>query len=43
MHLNFDYIKMYPLYYFSLKCGRLISFARLLEIKKIITGVKCRF
>jgi len=25
MHLNIDYIKMYPQYYFPLKCGRLLE------------------
>jgi len=43
MYSNFNYIKMDSQYYFSSKCIKLLFFARLLEMEKIIKGVKCRF
>jgi hypothetical protein len=44
MYSKFDYIKMDPKYYFSSKRVRFFFFfARLLEIKKNIEGVKSRF
>jgi len=42
MYSNFDYNKIEPQYHFF-KCVRLLFFSRLLEIKKFIGGVKCRF
>jgi len=44
MYSNFDYIKIDPQFYFFFRS--LLDyyyFARLLEIKKIIEGVKCRY
>jgi len=43
MYTKFDYIKIDPQYYFFSKCVRLFIFFRLLEIKKIIEGLKCIF
>jgi len=42
MYSNFDYIKIYTQYFF-LSVLDYYYFARLLEIKKNIAGVKCRF
>jgi len=43
MYSNFDYIKIDPQYYFFSEVCYIIFYARLLEIKKNIEGVKCRF
>ena len=44
MYSNFDYIKIDPQYYFFFQSVLdYYFFARLLEIKKNIEGLKCRF
>jgi len=43
MYSNFDYIKIHLQYYFFRSVLDYYFFATLLEIKKIIEGVKCRF
>jgi len=43
MYLNFDYSKIDTQYYFFQSVLDYYFFARLLEIKKNIEGVECRF